>query len=306
MHVSVELFRVEGPKVVPGETRGIVDEKPYRRKALANRKNTIGTVDRAEISDRFDCPKRKLVLSVANVAYHRPTAVEQRPRDMDSDPLAGAGHDRCSRHCHSREDTRIAALVKLSLSNRLRAALEAPEKEPPLAGDLPELRAEACVPAAVLIALTDRADPGVILTVRREHLRTHAGQIAFPGGRRDPGEQPVDCALREAFEEIGLAPAGVEIVAALTDYRTVTGYAITPVIGVVPPGLQLEPHEEEVASWFEASLRHLLDPVNQRRESAVFGGLKRHYWAIQWQDKRIWGATAAILVNLARRLQWNG
>ena len=194
--------------------------------------------------------------------------------------------------------------MKLSLSTRLRSGLASSAAKPPLAGDLPELRAVASTAAAVLIAITDRPDPGVILTVRHELMRTHAGQIAFPGGRTDPGEGPVDAALREAFEELGLKPAEVDVIGVLDEYRTVSGYAITPVIGAILPDLPLEPHEAEVSGWFEAPLGHLLNPSNQRLESGVFGGRERHYWVIEWKDKRIWGATAAILINLSRRLQW--
>lgn len=192
----------------------------------------------------------------------------------------------------------------MSLAERLRAALEAPPSAPPLEGDLTELRAAADLPAAVLIAVTDRAEPGVILTVRREHLRTHAGQIAFPGGRVDPGEEPVAAALREAHEEILLDPGVVDLVGAIDPYRTVTGYVVTPVIGVVPTNLPLEPHEHEVADWFEAPLNYLLDPANQLRRSAPFQGRERHYYEIGWEGRRIWGATAAMIVNLSRRLQW--
>jgi 8-oxo-dGTP pyrophosphatase MutT (NUDIX family) len=174
-----------------------------------------------------------------------------------------------------------------------------------LAGDLPEIRAEADVPAAVLIAITDRPDPGVILTVRREHLRTHAGQIAFPGGRIDPGEESTQAALREAHEELGLPPTSVEIAGIMEPYRTVTGYVVCPVIGAVPPDLALEPHEHEVADWFEAPLTFLLDPRNQHLRSALFQGHERHYYEIVWNERRIWGATAAMIVNLSRRLQWS-
>ena len=169
---------------------------------------------------------------------------------------------------------------------------------------MPEERAKADVPAAVLIAVTDRPNPGVILTVRREHLRTHAGQIAFPGGRIDAGESATEAALREAHEEILLQPDGVEVIGSIEEYRTVTGFAVTPVLGVVPPDLPLQPHEYEVADWFEAPLGFILDPANQQLRSALFQGRTRHYYEIVWNDRRIWGATAAMIINLSRRLQW--
>lgn len=167
------------------------------------------------------------------------------------------------------------------------------------------MRAGAVTAAAVLIAITDRAEPGVLLTVRHERLRTHAGQIAFPGGRLDPGENAAGGALREAQEELGLDREGIELVGSIDDYRTVTGYVISPIIGVVPPDQPLSPHEPEVADWFEAPLAFLLDPANQHRRSALLNGVERHYYEIPWQGRRIWGATAAIIVNLSRRLQWS-
>jgi 8-oxo-dGTP pyrophosphatase MutT (NUDIX family) len=162
----------------------------------------------------------------------------------------------------------------------------------------------ATVPAAVLVGITDRADPGVILTVRREHMRTHAGQVAFPGGRIDPGEDTIGAALREAWEELGLDPEAAEIVGATDPYRTVTGYVVTPVLAVVRPDQPLSPHEHEVADWFEAPLAFVLDPANQQCKSALFQGRERHYYEIMWEDRRIWGATASMIVNLSRRLQW--
>ncbi len=91
----------------------------------------------------------------------------------------------------------------------------------------------------------------------------------------------------------------------LDPYRTVTGYVVTPVVGVIPPDLPLYPHEHEVADWFEAPLAHLLDPANQKRQGALFQGIERHYYEIMWNGRRIWGATAAIIVNLSRRLRWS-
>lgn len=193
----------------------------------------------------------------------------------------------------------------MSLAERLRTALSKPALLPSLEGDLHELRAEANVPAAVMVAVTDRPEPGVILTVRREHMRTHAGQVAFPGGRIDPGEDAIAAALREAWEEIGLDQSTAEVVAEIDPYRTITGFLVTPVLAVVPPDQQLSPHEHEVADWFEAPLHFVLDPANQQLKSALFQGRERHYYEIVWNDRRIWGATAAMIINLSRRLQWS-
>ena len=192
----------------------------------------------------------------------------------------------------------------MRLAQRLRNSLSGPDAKPPIAGDMPDDRAKATTAAAVLIAITERIEPGILLTVRREHMRTHAGQIAFPGGRLDPGETPLAAALREANEELGIDPKLIDHVGCLGDYRTVTGYVVAPVVAVVPPDLQLSPHEPEVADWFEAPLPYLLDPANQHIETAVFAGRERRYWQIEWNGRRIWGATAAMLVNLSRRLQW--
>jgi len=192
----------------------------------------------------------------------------------------------------------------MNLVDRLRESIAQEPSLPLLPGDLPDERALATVPAAVLVGITDRADPGVILTVRREHMRTHAGQVAFPGGRIDPGEDSVGAALREAWEELGLDPDAAEVVGATDPYRTVTGYVVTPVLAVVRPDQPLSPHEHEVADWFEAPLNFVLDPANQQCKSALFQGRERHYYEIMWENRRIWGATASMIVNLSRRLQW--
>lgn len=192
----------------------------------------------------------------------------------------------------------------MKVAARLRDALAASSGADLLVGDMVEHDPLEGTPAAVLVAITDRPHPGVILTVRREHMRTHAGQVAFPGGRLDPGEDAVAAALREAHEEILLDPETVEIVGRIESYRTVTNYRVTPVIGAIPPDLPLAPHEDEVADWFEAPLEFLLDPRNQQCKSALFQGRERHYYEIIWNERRIWGATAAMIVNLSRRLQW--
>lgn len=193
----------------------------------------------------------------------------------------------------------------MNLADRLRARLSEAPALRSIQGDFPELRAEEGLKAAVLIAITDRPDPGVILTVRREDLRTHAGQIAFPGGKLDEGEDTVAAALREAHEEILLDPSATDVCGALEPYRTVTGFVVTPVICVISPDLPLQPHEHEVAEMFEAPLAFLLDPGNHQRCAGLFQGQERHYYQIDWNHRRIWGATAAMIVNLSRRLQWS-
>lgn len=193
----------------------------------------------------------------------------------------------------------------MTLADKLAQALSAKPAQPPLPGDMVEAVPLETVPAAVLIAVTDRPEPGVILTLRRSDMRTHAGQIAFPGGRIDPGETAAQAAVREAWEELGLEPSHVALVGELDTYQTVTGYAVTPVLGIIPPDLPLSPHEREVADWFQAPLGHLLNPANHQRHCVLFEGRQRHYYRIDWNSRNIWGATAAMLVNLSRRLGWS-
>lgn len=157
-------------------------------------------------------------------------------------------------------------------------------------------------PAAVLIAVTDRPEPGVLLTHRPETMRSHAGQAAFPGGKIDPGEDAIEAALREAHEELGIDPRDVRVIGASDPFRTRTGYDVTPVLGVVPPDLPIVPNPHEVASWFEPPLGFLLDPANRTPRTVDWGGGKRTYFEIVWQGHRIWGVTAAIIGNLAMRM----
>lgn len=192
----------------------------------------------------------------------------------------------------------------MTLAQRLTAALARDDGAAPMAGDDVPPTSDL-IDAAVLIAITDRAEPGVILTRRTDTLRRHAGQVAFPGGRVDPEDaDAVAAALREAEEEIALPRDAVEVVATTDRFRTGTGYRIVPVVGVVPPDLPLVPHEAEVAAVFEVPLAFLLDPANHRETSAEWQGRTRRFYEIPWPDHRIWGVTAGIIVNLSRRLRW--
>ena len=195
----------------------------------------------------------------------------------------------------------------MSLAARLRDALERGHRASPelIAGDVldEEAAGRGITPAAVLVPIVERLFPTVILTLRPETMRKHPGQISFPGGRIDPGDDgPVAAALREAEEEIGLPRDKVEIIGLADRYRTITGFEVTPVVGIVPPDLPLSPHPGEVAAMFEAPLHYLLDPAHQHVRTASWRGQERHYYEIDYEGRRIWGATAAMIVNLSRRL----
>lgn len=157
-------------------------------------------------------------------------------------------------------------------------------------------------PAAVLIAVTDRPIPGAILTQRRKDMRDHPGQVAFPGGKIDAGENAVQAALREAQEELALDPAHVELIGVSDEYVTGTGFTITPVMAVVPPDLPLVPNPDEVESWFEVPLPILFDRSAYRSNAVRWRGARRHYLEMDYDGYRIWGVTAAIIANLTRRL----
>jgi 8-oxo-dGTP pyrophosphatase MutT (NUDIX family) len=194
----------------------------------------------------------------------------------------------------------------MTLADRLRDALERGRRRRPilLEGDVLEGAEGDLMPAAVLVAVVDRRAPTVILTERPVTMRKHPGQISFPGGRIDPGDDgPVAAALREAEEEIALPRDAVELVGMADVYRTITGFEVTPVVGVVPPDLPLEPRPGEVAAMFEAPLDYLLDPRRQIVRTVEWQGRERRYYEIEWQGRRIWGATAAMIVNLSRRLE---
>jgi 8-oxo-dGTP pyrophosphatase MutT (NUDIX family) len=165
------------------------------------------------------------------------------------------------------------------------------------------------VPAAVLVPFVLGLAPGVLLTKRTSHLTSHAGQVSFPGGRIDPTDASAEAAaLREAHEEIGLHPDRVEITGRMPDYVTGTGYRITPVIGLLTPGVALDglgltASPDEVDQIFELPLAVLLDRDAPQRRTRQWKGRERLYWEWPHPEHHIWGATAAILVQLAQRLR---
>jgi len=155
-------------------------------------------------------------------------------------------------------------------------------------------------PAAVLIPVIDRVpEATILLTQRTAHLRTHAGQIAFPGGRMEEGDaSPVHTALREAEEEIGLAPDLVEVLGFLESYQTSSGYRIAPAVGIVRPDFDPAPDAGEVEDVFEVPLRFLMNAENHELHSRPWRGSRRYYYAMPYGERYIWGATAGMLRNL--------
>ena len=194
-----------------------------------------------------------------------------------------------------------------SLIERIRAGLEKPAAVR-LAGDQ-DFGAEGAdvprklVPAAVLVPIIPAPQPRLLLTTRTSHMRNHAGQVAFPGGRIDDGDDgPIMAALREAQEEVGLPPASVEIIGLSDPYQTGTGYEVRPVVGILPEYLDLKLNPDEVADTFEVPLDYVLDPVNHLLREAEWKGRMRRFYVIEWEGRMIWGATAGMLVNLTGRL----
>ena len=154
-------------------------------------------------------------------------------------------------------------------------------------------------PAAVLVPLVNRAEGvTVLLTQRTADMPSHAGQIAFPGGRRATGEDAIAAALRETEEEVGIARTFVDVVGAVDLYRTGTGFEITPIVGILSPGFTVRADPREVADVFEVPLEHFLDEVNHKLDSREYQGRQRRYYAMPYGERYIWGATAGMLKNL--------
>jgi 8-oxo-dGTP pyrophosphatase MutT (NUDIX family) len=161
----------------------------------------------------------------------------------------------------------------------------------------------ATKPAAVLVPIIDRSEPTVLLTLRTAELASHAGQVAFPGGKIDPNDaSPVAAALREATEEIGLAPVLIEPIGYLDLYLTFSGFRILPTVARVKPDFTLTLNPWEVTETFEVPLDFLMTPANHQRKTRDWQGIARDYYAMQFENRYIWGITAGILRNLYERV----
>jgi 8-oxo-dGTP pyrophosphatase MutT (NUDIX family) len=158
-------------------------------------------------------------------------------------------------------------------------------------------------PAAVLVGIVAREELTVLLTQRTHTLPTHAGQIAFPGGKLEPHDAgPIEAALRESVEEIGLAPHFVEPLGFLDGYRTGTGFTVAPVVAMIRPGFELKPDPREVDEVFEVPLSFLMDEANHQKHARDWRGRQRHYYAMPYGERFIWGATAGMIKNMHQRL----
>jgi len=196
----------------------------------------------------------------------------------------------------------------VSLLENLRARLPQGPQEIVLRDDVDmDLAAEPTTApplrASVLLPIVFHAEPTLLFTRRTATLAKHSGQVSFPGGRSEPHDvSPLQTALRETFEETGIAPGHVSVAGYLDRYLTGTGFDIQPVVGLLDPGFVLAPDPREVDEVFEVPLTFLLDPGNRRRESRAIAGRQRRFYAFTYNGHEIWGATAAIIVNLAERL----
>ena len=202
--------------------------------------------------------------------------------------------------------------LKTRLVERLRPISDWSPDPAPMRSDYdlnPEMRqaGRALKPAAVLAPVMAHADGATVLLTRRaDSLTSHTGQIAFPGGRLDPGETAVDAALREAWEEVALTPASVEVLGLGDPYETGSGFLITPVVGWVTPPVVLAPSPDEVAELFEPPWDFLMDAANHRRDHMELNGQRRFFWAMPWNERYIWGVTAGLLKALHGRLYGPG
>ncbi|MCG7360718.1 CoA pyrophosphatase [Roseomonas sp. ACRSG] len=191
----------------------------------------------------------------------------------------------------------IEALGATEIAQRLRDPVRLARAEPTATEGHEEVGRP--VAAAVLVPVVLHPSPTVLLTLRTTKLSSHAGQVAFPGGRMEPGESAEQAALREAWEEIGLGPALPKVMGRLPDHLTGTGYRVTPVVALLHPPLKLVPEPGEVDLIFEYDLKRLLDPALPQQQKGRFRGRERAFWVWPHERHYVWGATAAILRNLA-------
>lgn len=205
--------------------------------------------------------------------------------------------------------------MKALIARRFAGTRPAPPevyRVPGIAGDLPRalerLRPSTLVPAAVLLPIVERpAGLTILFTVRAPGLRHHAGQVSFPGGRLDAADAgPLEAALRESDEEIGLPGSLVEVAGYLPNYLTITGFSVTPVVGFIDAGFQPVVDADEVSEAFEVPLEVLLEPGNMQLCHKRFMGVRLPYYELPWGAHRIWGATAAMLVNFRDMLREEG
>jgi 8-oxo-dGTP pyrophosphatase MutT (NUDIX family) len=208
-------------------------------------------------------------------------------------------------HSNLTDASAFAALVRARLPAK-RSLGQTPAKwrsDFDLNPNVPRRDETSLKPAAVLVGVVARYPLTVILTQRTATLSSHAGQIAFPGGRIDgPDETPDAAALREAFEEIGLQRGLVQPLGFLDSYQTATGYAVEPLIGLIEPTFALRLEASEVSEAFEVPLAFLMNEANHQTHTKTWQGTERRFYAMPYQSRYIWGATAGILKNMHERL----
>lgn len=213
-----------------------------------------------------------------------------------ADDLVGSGHD-----FFARSLARLTLDVPAALTDPTQTAVRGDLDLDPLLWE--QMDVQPLRPAAVLIAVIDRPEPGVILTQRTSHLPNHPGQIAFPGGSIDPEDaSPAAAALREAQEEIGLDPQLVEPIGYIDLYLTFSGYRILPLVARVATDYAMTLNAHEVEDAFEVPLAFLMDAQNHALHSREWKGLMRRFYAMPYGDRYIWGVTAGILRNLYERI----
>lgn len=218
-------------------------------------------------------------------------------REQAASALAGAGRDDFFERARDRLTLEVPPSLLDPMAEGARGDLDLNPSMWEAAG------VSATKPAAVLVPVVDRSEPTVLFTVRTADLASHAGQVAFPGGKIDPDdESPVAAALREAKEEVGLAPSLVEPLGYLDLYLTFSGFRILPTVARVQPEFVLTLNPTEVTEIFEVPLKFLMTPANHQRRSREWRGISREYYAIPFGDRYIWGITAGIVRNLYDRV----